>query len=57
MLLHDQTEFPLMKDRGFAVAPGTHTIVIVEKGKVGAAASITFAKSPRCLLSALSLVT
>ena len=34
ILLHDQTEFPLMEDEGFAVAPGTHTSVVVDKNEV-----------------------
>ena len=33
ILLHDQTEFPLMEDEGFAVAPGTHTSVVVDKNE------------------------
>ena len=32
--LHDQDEFPLMKDLGFAVAPGSHTLVGVERSVV-----------------------
>ena len=34
ILLHDQGDVPLMKDQGFAVAPGTHTLVGVKQYKV-----------------------
>ena len=34
ILLHDQGEFPLLRDLGFAVAPGTHTLVGVERSEV-----------------------
>ena len=32
--LHDQVEVPQMKDQGFAVAPGTHTLVGVKRLEV-----------------------
>lgn len=31
VLLHDAREIPLVKDLGFAIAPGTHTLVAVQK--------------------------
>ncbi len=34
ILLHDQGETPQMKDQGFAVAPGTHTLVGVKRFQV-----------------------
>ncbi len=34
ILLHDQSEFPMIKDLGFAVAPGTHTLVGVNRFEV-----------------------
>ena len=34
IMLHDQGEVPQMKDQGFAVAPGTHTLVGVKQYKV-----------------------
>ena len=34
ILLHDQGEIPEMKDQGFAVAPGTHTLVGIKQYKV-----------------------
>ena len=34
MLLHDQYDLPLMKDLGFAVAPGTHSLVGVKQTQV-----------------------
>ena len=34
ILLHDQGEIPEMKDQGFAVAPGTHTLVGIKQTKV-----------------------
>ena len=33
-MLHDQGEVPQMKDQGFAVSPGTHTLVGVEQYRV-----------------------
>lgn len=35
ILLHSPEEFPLVKDLGFAVAPGSHTLVAVERTRVG----------------------
>ena len=32
--LHDQGEVPQMKDQGFAVAPGTHTLIGVKRYEV-----------------------
>ena len=32
--LHDQGEVPSMSDQGFAVAPGTHTLVGVQRVEV-----------------------
>ena len=34
ILLHDQGEISQMKDLGFAVAPGTHTLVGIKQYKV-----------------------
>ena len=34
ILLHDQGDVPQMKDQGFAVAPGTHTLVGVKQYRV-----------------------
>ena len=34
ILLHDQGEVPQMNDQGFAVAPGTHTLVGMKRIKV-----------------------
>ena len=34
ILLHDQSEFPMIKDLGFAVAPGTHTLVGINRFEV-----------------------
>ena len=34
ILLHDQGDVPQMKDLGFAVAPGTHTLVGIKQYKV-----------------------
>ena len=34
ILLHDQGEFPMVKDLGFAAAPGTHTLVGVHRSQV-----------------------
>ena len=34
VFVHDQNELPLAKDYGFAVSPGTHTLVGLEKRKV-----------------------
>lgn len=31
VLLHDPNEVPLVKDIGFAVAPGTHTLVAIRR--------------------------
>lgn len=36
VLLHDYSEVPLVKDLGFAIAPGTHTLVAVQKQVVQA---------------------
>ena len=35
MQLHHQGEIPSMKDQGFAIAPGTHTLVGVKRVVVG----------------------
>ena len=32
--LHDQGEIPQMQDQGFAVAPGTHTLVATKRVEV-----------------------
>ena len=32
--LHDQGEVPEMRDQGFAVAPGTHTLVAIKRFEV-----------------------
>ena len=32
--MHDQGEVPRMKNLGFSVAPGTHTLVALKKYKV-----------------------
>ena len=34
MLLHDSLDIPLVKELGFAIAPGTHTLVGVNREKV-----------------------
>ncbi len=34
ILLHDQSEAPLISDLGFAVAPGMHTLVGVSRSEV-----------------------
>ena len=34
VLLHDDTEIPLVKELGFAIAPGTHTLVAVKQNVV-----------------------
>ena len=34
ILLHDQGEVAQMKDQGFAVSPGTHTLVGIKQYKV-----------------------
>ena len=31
MLLHDSADTPLVKELGFAIAPGTHTLVGVNR--------------------------
>ena len=31
VLLHDSSEVPLVKDLGFAIAPGTHTLIAVQR--------------------------
>ena len=41
--LHHQGEVPQMKDQGFAVAPGSHTLVAVKRIQVGTIVSIVFA--------------
>ena len=34
LLLHDASEVPLVKELGFAIAPGTHTLVAVNRNVV-----------------------
>jgi len=34
VLLHDQTELPQVSDLGFAVGPGTHNLVAVERRSI-----------------------
>ena len=40
VFVHDQNELPLAKDYGFAVSPGTHTLVGLEKRKVDICISV-----------------
>ncbi len=40
IMLHDQSEFPMIQDLGFAVAPGTHTLVGVHSSRVSDAHGI-----------------
>ena len=39
--LHDQGELPEMRDQGFAVAPGTHTLVGIKRFEVKFLFSLT----------------
>ena len=34
IMLHEPEEFPLMADNGFAVEPGTHTLITVRNSEV-----------------------
>ncbi len=50
--MHDQGEVPQMKDQGFAVAPGTHTLVGIKKiqGSISFYWNISFPCDSFCFL-------
>ena len=54
ILLHDQSEFPMIKDLGFAVAPGTHTLVGVNRHQVWTHQPLVYSYTVPSLLKACS---